>query len=72
MTTRNAFDPAFLPSAGLNERRATLHVFDHSEGITLKNEEGNPTCGVAHYYRCTETGAVRRWGFDAISADRGN
>jgi hypothetical protein len=60
---RKSFGPAFLPSEGLNERRATLHVFDHSKVITLMTSSG-PSTGLAHFYRCTETDHVRRWGFD--------
>jgi hypothetical protein len=66
--------PAFLPSHGLNDRRATLHTFVRSEVITLHNETG-PITGVAHFFRCSETGEERRWGFDAVyfwSKDRHN
>lgn len=64
---RKPFGPAYLPSEGLNERRATLHVFDHSKVITLPAPgatKDETVTGLAHYYRCTETDAVRRWGFD--------
>ncbi len=48
---------AFLPSAGLKERRATLHVFDHSS----RQEKPKTECTV-HWFRCTETGTLRIWG----------
>lgn len=64
MMQRRPFGPALLPSEGLNERRATLHVFDRSEVITIMTASGKVT-GLAHFYRCTETDHVRRWGFDS-------
>lgn len=71
--TRKPFGPALLPSNGLNERRATLHIFDHSELVTLPGaKKGETVTGLAHFYRCTETGERRRWGFDATySKDNG-
>jgi hypothetical protein len=57
----------FLPSAGLNERRATLHIYDSSEVLTLKID-GKATTGLAHFYRCSETGERRRYGFDVTFA----
>lgn len=60
---RKPFTSVFLPSRGLGERRATLHVFSHSEVITLR-PVGGPITGLAHFYRCTETDELRRWGFD--------
>lgn len=73
MQQRRAFGPAYLPSAGLNERRATLHVFDHSAPLTIPSKaKGEPAQhGMAHYYRCTETGETRRWGFDLTFAKNG-
>ena len=56
---------AFLPSAGLNERSATLHKYSHSEPIVIPDGHGGRVRGVGHFYRCTETGETRRWGFDA-------
>lgn len=55
---------ALLPSVGLNERRATLHKYSHSEMITIKRN-GETLTGLGHFYRCEETGELRRWGFDA-------
>lgn len=60
-------DSVFLPSAGLNERRATLHTYSHSELMTLQNLDSKVT-GLAHMYRCSETGELRRWGFDVTFA----
>ncbi len=54
----------FLPSAGLNERRATLHTYSHSELVTLKNPGAVKTTGLGHMYRCSETGELRRFGFE--------
>ena len=54
----------FLPSVGLNERRATLHKYAHSEQITKKGADGKPVTGVGHFYRCTETDTLKQWGFD--------
>lgn len=53
---------AFLPC--LNEHRATLHTYSHSAIVTLLTLEG-PVTGLGHYFRCEETGDIRRWGFDA-------
>ncbi len=54
---------AFLPSHGLNNRKATKHRYSHSEQVT-KNIDGKPVVGLGHFYRCTETGELRQWGFD--------
>lgn len=58
---------ALLPSLGLNERRATLHKYSHSEMVTLPSRAKGepPVTGLGHFYRCEETGELRRWGFDA-------
>lgn len=53
-----------LPSLGLNERRATLHKYSHSEMVAIKRN-GETITGLGHFYRCDETGELRRWGFDA-------
>ena len=56
---------AYLPCNGLNDRRATRHVYDHSEIITIPAIPGfQAVTGIAHVYRCLETGELRRWGFD--------
>ena len=61
----------FLPSAGLNERRATVHTYSHSELVTLQNN-GAKTTGLGHMYRCSETGELRRYGFDVTFAKETN
>ncbi len=43
----------------------TVHEYFRSEVVTGVNEEGEPTVGVTHWYRCTVTGAERRYGFEA-------
>lgn len=50
-------------------RMWTLHRYAHSELISLPGLRKNdpPLMGWAHYFRCTETGQIRRWGFDATS-----
>lgn len=61
---RKDFGPAILPSKGLNERRATLHVFDHSEIIELPAYKGGKEHVLGHFYRCTETESIRLWGYE--------
>ena len=58
---------ARLPSNGLNNRRATVHKYDHSAVITIpaRTKDERPTTGLAHFFRCEETGMLRVWGFDA-------
>lgn len=56
---------AFLPSHGLNNRKATKHVYSHSEMITKKFCDGTPVTGLGHFFRCSETGELRQWGFEA-------
>ena len=60
---------AFLPSEGYNKRVATEHVYHHSEVITkpARSKEEEPQTGLAHFYRCTETDAIRQWGFDRFN-----
>lgn len=63
---------AFLPSAGLNERRATRHVYVGSEIVHIPVRSGAPSVtGIAHNYRCEETGEIRRWGFDRDTTKQG-
>lgn len=65
---RRPFAPAYLPSHGLNERRATLHKYEYSEVVTLPAPGGKPgetVTGLGHFYRCADTNELRRWGFDA-------
>lgn len=65
---------AYLPSKGLNERRATLHKYDHSQMVTKPPLErgGKPQTGTAHFFRCTETDSLRQWGFDRLPPTIGN
>jgi hypothetical protein len=58
---------AVLPSAGYNYRRPTRHTYIYSEPLTLL-VDGKPATGLAHYFRCEETGVSRRWGFDVTFA----
>lgn len=58
---------ALLPSEGLNERRATFHTYSHSEVATITRGREKIT-GLAHYFKCSETGELRRWGFDITFA----
>ncbi len=58
---------ALLASAGYNFRKWTRHVYSYSELVTLQCD-GIPTTGLGHFFRCEETGEVRRWGFDSTFA----
>jgi hypothetical protein len=59
---------AFLPCNGLNNRKATKHIYSHSELVTV-----NRATGLGHFFRCQETGELRRWGFDrTFSKDDGS
>jgi hypothetical protein len=57
----------YLPSPGVNERYSTLHEYSHSELVTIKRDGASVT-GLGHFYRCTETKELRRWGFDVTYA----
>lgn len=46
-----------LPSAGLGERRATMHEFVRFDEIKVGDQDA-----LALIYRCEETGAERRYG----------
>lgn len=46
----------------------TIHEFVGSEIVTLDDASGRKINGIAHMFRCTVTGAVRRFGFDACSS----
>lgn len=66
---RKPGDPAWLPSAGLDYKRATLHEFVRVEEIpadALKYANGPRSMrpGYAHIFRCTETNVERRWGIE--------
>lgn len=58
---------AFLPSTGLNYRKATKHIYSHSEPKTVRCG-GKMITGLAHFFKCTETGELRQWGFDTTFA----
>lgn len=64
---------AWLPSAGYNFAKATRHTYSHSELTTLPAATaGILTTGLGHMYKCSETGELRRWGFDVtFSKDNG-
>lgn len=68
-------DTARLTSAGYNYNPKiwTLHKYDHSAVLTLPGaKKGETQTGLAHYFRCTETGELRVWGFDVTFAgDKG-
>ena len=44
----------------------TRHVYESSRVAPAAVGGGY---GIAHFFRCTVTGALRRWGFDAFDAD---
>ena len=58
-------DTARLTSAGYNysPKIWTLHTYDHSEVMTIRG-----STGLAHFFKCNETGTLRRWGFDVTFA----
>lgn len=58
---------AMLPSSGYNFKKATYHVYSHSELVTVK-VDGASVVGLGHFFRCSETKELRRWGFDRTFA----
>lgn len=64
---------AWLPSAGYNYLKWTKHAYSHSELVTLPaSTHGAVTTGLGHMFKCSETGELRRWGFDVtFSKDTG-
>lgn len=47
---------------------ATRHRYDHTEEAPAIGEDGKPDgMGYAHVFRCTDTGALRRYGFEYSS-----
>jgi hypothetical protein len=52
---------ALLVTEGPGPRRATRHVYSHTD--VLRNELGRAS--FAHMFKCEETGVVRRWGVEA-------
>lgn len=69
MTRSSTTTPCpILISAGLGKPEPTKHVYSHSEVQTLRNSDGAKVTGLAHMFRCTVTGAVRRYGFERTFA----
>jgi len=58
---------ALLPSNGYNGKKWTKHTYAYSDLLTIPPREkgGEDVTGMAHYFRCAETGELRVWGFDA-------
>jgi hypothetical protein len=58
---------ALLPSAGYNGTKVTKHTYAYSDLLTIqpRDKVNPPVTGMAHYYKCSETGEIRVWGFDA-------
>ena len=58
---------AILPSKGYNYNKCTKHKYSHSEVMTLPAATAGYTLtGVAHVFKCQETGELRRWGFERL------
>lgn len=48
----------------------TLHKYDHTEELPGVDPDGKPDgSGFAHFFRCTETGALKRYGFDKLGEE---
>lgn len=47
--------------------KCTVHQYSHSAMITLGDLTTVQVTGIAHYFKCVETGVVRQYGFDAPS-----
>lgn len=67
-TTKN--EPVKTKRAFLvnDAREVTLHVYHSSQLVTLPQAGGPPVTGLGHFFRCTKTGDIRRWGFDVTYA----
>lgn len=60
---------ALLTSAGYNYRKWTWHKYSHSEVVTIHAKgAAEDVTGLGYFFRCTETGELRRWGFEATYA----
>lgn len=64
MVTNQKFKPCEpqTKSASLmnSEGRVTLHVYERSN--QFRDDKGDVV--VEHLFKCTDTGAIRRWGLD--------
>lgn len=48
--------------------QATRHKYDHTEEVPAIGPDGKPDgTGYVHVFRCTETGALRRYGMENAS-----
>lgn len=60
---------AFLSSCGIKiGMRATKHVYAKSEVALYQRSDGSSERMLVHVFRCTETGALRVWGCEAVPA----
>ena len=59
----NAANPGTHPNAG----GWTRHEYIGSEPLTIGETTAHQVSGIAHMFKCMETGAIRRYGFDAFS-----
>lgn len=56
---------AYLVSSGYGIPKATKHVYHESRAATLPQSRGIPAQAIwEHIFRCTQTGALRRWGYE--------
>lgn len=71
MTTRTELvqtKMAKLTSSGFNYRKWTRHTYAYSEVVRISRPRGENIVGLAHVFKCSETGELRRWGFDVTFA----
>lgn len=48
----------------------TVHKYDHTEELPAVDPSGKPDgSGFAHFYCCTQTGALKRYGFDKLGTE---
>lgn len=59
MTPKPETINAYLESAGYKTRKATLHFFIEARETTVDGPRGDAW---EFIYKCSETGAERRWG----------
>jgi hypothetical protein len=55
---------ALLMSAGL--RKFTWHTWKRTHTLT---DSGGAPIGFEHVFKCSETGALRRWGLESMSGE---